>query len=149
MFKKFKDFAFKGNMIDLAIGVIIGGAFGKVVTSIVNDLVMPVIGLILGKVDFRSLYIALDGKHYDNLAKAQAAKAPTLNYGSLLSNLLDFLIIAFVIFLVLEQIVRFRKKEEAKPATTKECPACLSEVPIKATRCKYCTSQLEVQADKL
>ncbi|WP_442602228.1 large conductance mechanosensitive channel protein MscL [Paenibacillus sp. KN14-4R] len=145
MIKKFKDFAFKGNMIDLAIGVIIGGAFGKVITSIVNDLIMPLIGLILGKVDFRTLFISLNGEHYDTLDAAKAANAPTLNYGNLLSNFLDFLIIAFVIFMVLEQILRFRKKEEPKPASVKECPECLSEVPIKATRCKYCTSHLEVK----
>lgn len=145
MFKEFKEFAFKGNMIDLAVGVIIGGAFGKVITSIVNDLIMPLIGLLMGRINFKNMFIALDGQTYATLDDAIRAKAPVFNYGLFLSNMLDFLIVAFTIFFVLKQLARFRKKEAPKdpePVTTKECPKCLSEVPIKATRCKFCTSEL-------
>ncbi|GMX66422.1 large conductance mechanosensitive channel protein MscL [Paenibacillus elgii] len=147
--KEFKEFAIKGNMIDLAIGVIIGGAFGKVVTSIVNDLVMPPIGLLLGKVNFTDLYIRLDDKPSSTLAEAKAAGAATFNYGLFLSTLLDFLIVSFVIFIAVKQINRFRRKEEAKPdpkENMKECPECLSEIPKKASRCKYCTAVLEAPA---
>ncbi|WP_426448774.1 large-conductance mechanosensitive channel protein MscL [Paenibacillus sp. S-38] len=143
--KEFKEFAIKGNMIELAIGVIIGGAFGKVVTSIVNDLVMPPIGLLLGRVNFKDLYIALNGTHYPTLAQAQENKVVTLNYGLFVSTLLDFLIVAFVIFIAVKQLNRLRRKEEAKPdpkANIQECPECLSEIPRKASRCKYCTAQL-------
>ncbi|UUZ84342.1 large-conductance mechanosensitive channel protein MscL [Paenibacillus sp. P26] len=143
--KEFKEFAMKGNMIDLAIGVIIGGAFGKVVTSIVNDIVMPPIGPLLNKVNFSDLFISLDGKHYKTLADAKANSAATLNYGAFISTPLDFLIVSFVIFLAVKQINRFRKKEEAKPdpkENLKECPECLSEIPKKAVRCRYCTAHL-------
>jgi large conductance mechanosensitive channel len=150
MLKEFKEFAFKGNMVDLAVGVIIGAAFGKVVTSIVNDLVMPLIGLLLGKIRFNDLFIALNGVSYKNLDAAIQDKAPTLNYGQFISNFLDFLIISFVIFLVIRQLSKFRKKSESngkepesKEPITKECPHCLSEIPVKATRCKFCTSELE------
>ncbi|MEC0213314.1 large conductance mechanosensitive channel protein MscL [Paenibacillus ehimensis] len=149
MLKEFKEFAIKGNMIDLAIGVIIGGAFGKVVTSIVNDLVMPPIGLLLGKVNFTDLFISLDGKSYATLKDAKNVGAATFNYGLFLSTLLDFLIVSFVIFIAVKQINRFRRKEEAKPdpkENIKECPECLSEIPKKASRCKYCTAVLEVPA---
>jgi large conductance mechanosensitive channel len=147
MIKEFKEFAFKGNMIDLAVGVIIGAAFGKVITSIVNDLVMPLVGLVVGKVNFTDLFIALDGGKYDNLAAAKAVSAPILNYGQFMSTFLDFLIVAFVIFIVIRQLGRFRKKEAPAPkeAYMKDCPHCLSEVPIKATRCKFCTSELETK----
>ena len=146
MLKEFREFAFKGNMVDLAVGVIIGGAFGKVISSIVNDLVMPPIGLLLGQMNYTDLFIALNGEHYDTLDAAKKAGAPTLNYGLFITTLLDFLIVAAVIFIVVKQIGRFRKKEEAVAAAgsvTRECPRCLSEVPVKATRCKYCTSELE------
>jgi large conductance mechanosensitive channel len=150
MLKEFKEFAFKGNMVDLAVGVIIGAAFGKVVTSIVNDLVMPLVGLLLGKVKFNDLFISLNGKSYTTLGEAMKESAPTLNYGQFISNFLDFLIIAFVIFLVIRQLSKFRKKSDpdgkepvSKDPVSKECPHCLSEIPIKATRCKFCTSELE------
>ncbi|MCD1261466.1 large conductance mechanosensitive channel protein MscL [Paenibacillus athensensis] len=146
MLKEFKEFAFKGNMLDLAVGVIIGGAFGKVVTSIVNDLVMPPIGLLLGQVNFTDLFIALNGETYASLDAAKKAGAPTFNYGQFISTFLDFLIVSFVIFMVVKQLHRMRKKEEPKekaPATTKECPHCLSDIPARATRCKFCTSELE------
>jgi large conductance mechanosensitive channel len=144
MLKEFKEFAFKGNMVDLAVGVIIGGAFGKVITSIVNDLIMPLVGLLLGKVKFNDLFISLNGVHYDTLEQAAKASAPTFNYGQFFSTFLDFLIVAFVIFLVVRQLSKFRKKEEPKekvPAS-KACPHCLSDIPAQATRCKYCTSEL-------
>ncbi|NEW09440.1 large-conductance mechanosensitive channel protein MscL [Paenibacillus sp. SYP-B3998] len=144
MLKEFKDFAFKGNMVDLAVGVIIGGAFGKVITSIVNDLIMPPIGLLLGKVKFNDLFISLNGTHYDTLADAAKVSAPTFNYGQFLSTFLDFLIVAFVIFMVVRQITKFRKKEapKEKAPATKSCPHCLSDIPAQATRCKFCTSEL-------
>ncbi|SDO99206.1 large conductance mechanosensitive channel [Paenibacillus sp. yr247] len=144
MLKEFKNFAFKGNMVDLAVGVIIGGAFGKVITSIVNDLIMPLIGLLLGKVKFNDLFISLNGVHYDTLEQAAKASAPTFNYGQFISTFLDFLIVAFVIFLVVRQLSKFRKKEEPKEKapTTKVCAHCLSDIPAQATRCKYCTSEL-------
>ncbi|MZQ82292.1 large conductance mechanosensitive channel protein MscL [Paenibacillus sp. 5J-6] len=144
MLKEFKDFAFKGNMVDLAVGVIIGGAFGKVITSIVNDVIMPPIGLLLGRVNFNELFISLNGKHYDSLALSVEDKAPVLKYGAFISTFLDFLIVAAVIFIVVKQLSKFRKKEEPKekaPAT-KSCPHCLSDIPAQATRCKYCTSEL-------
>jgi large conductance mechanosensitive channel len=146
LYKEFKEFAVKGNMIDLAVGVIIGGAFGKVVTSIVNDILMPPIGLLMGKVNFTDLFVSLNGTDYPNLADAKAAGAPTLNYGLFINNMIDFLIVAFVIFMVVKQLNRFRRKAEAKPevkAETKPCPECLSDIPKLAVRCKYCTSEVK------
>lgn len=148
--KEFKEFAMKGNMVELAIGVIIGGAFGKVVTSIVNDIIMPPVGLLLGRVNFSDLFLRLDAKGYKyaTLADAKAAGAVTLNYGTFINTLLDFFIVSFVIFVVVKQLNRFRRKEEDKPdpkANLKECPECLSEIPKKAVRCKFCTAQLEVR----
>ncbi|WP_248930809.1 large-conductance mechanosensitive channel protein MscL [Paenibacillus hamazuiensis] len=146
MFKEFKEFAMKGNIIELAIGVIVGGAFGKVVTSVVNDVVMPPIGLLLGKVNFTDLFLPLDGKSYESLSAAKAAGAPTLNYGVFINTMLDFLIVSFVIFITFKQLNRLRKKEDkpAEPeAKVKECPECLSEIPKLATRCKYCTAVQE------
>jgi large conductance mechanosensitive channel len=143
MLKEFKAFALRGNVIDLAIGVIIGGAFGKIVTSFVNDIIMPPFGLLLGKVNFSNLYLAIDGKEYASLAAAQEAGAPTLNYGVFINTIIDFLIIAFVIFLVIRQINKLTKPAPAPvEPTTKECPYCFSTIPIKATRCPSCTSEL-------
>lgn len=150
MLKDFKEFAIKGNMIDLAIGVIIGGAFSKVVTSIVNDIVMPPIGLLLGRVNFSELYVSLNGKSYDSLASAKTAGAPTLNIGVFINTMLDFLILAFVIFITVKQLNRFRKKQEEKPdpkKETKECPECLSDIPKQAVRCKFCTAYVEPAAN--
>lgn len=140
---EFKKFAMRGNVIDLAVGVIIGGAFGKIVTSVVNDVLMPLIGLVIGKVDFKKLFIPLDGKEYPNIEAAAAAKAPILAYGSFLQNVLDFVIIAFVIFLMVRQLNKMAKPQGA-PATpsTKDCPFCFSVIPLKANRCPHCTSQL-------
>ncbi len=144
MLKEFKNFAMRGNVLDLAIGVILGGGFGKIVTSLVNDILMPPIGLALGKVDFSNLYIDLSGGHYASLAAAKAAGAATINYGSFLNTVIDFLIVSFVIFLIIRQINRL-KKPEPKPAepATKECPYCLTSIPKKATRCPACTSELK------
>lgn len=144
MLKEFKKFAMRGNVVDLAIGVVIGGAFGKIVTSFVNDILMPPIGLLLGKVDFGNLTINLSGGHYDSLAKAQEAGAVTINYGLFLNTLIDFAIIAFVIFLLVRQINKLEKPAETpKEPTTKECPFCYSSIPFKATRCPACTSELK------
>ena len=145
MLKEFKDFALKGNVMDLAVGVVIGTAFGKIVSSLVNDLITPTIGLLLGKVDFSNLFINLSDVPYKTLADAKAAGAATINYGLFLNTVIDFLIIAFSIFLVIKQLNRFKKKqEEAKPpASTKECPHCITQIPIKATRCPNCTSILQ------
>ena len=142
--EEFKQFVMRGNVIDMAVGIIIGGAFGKIVASVVSDIIMPPIGLLLGKVDFSSLYINLSGKAYASLAEAQAAGAPTLNYGLFINNVINFLIVAFVIFIMIKQINRLQKP--AKPAapaapTTKECPFCCSTIAIKAVRCPNCTSQ--------
>jgi large conductance mechanosensitive channel len=145
MVKEFKEFALRGNVIDLAIGVIIGAAFGKIVTSFVNDILMPPIGLLLGNVDFSNLFINLSGQPYGSLEEAQAAGAATINYGLFINTVLDFIIVAFVIFLLVRQVNRMRREREAPPAepTTRECPYCLSTVPLKATRCPHCTSELE------
>lgn len=140
---EFKEFAMKGNIVDMAIGVIIGGAFGKIVTSFVNDIVMPAISLLTGKVDFNNLFLALDGNTYATLAEAQEAGAATLNYGTFLTTIIDFLIIALSMFIVLKKIFVAKKAEPAPaPATTKECPYCKSTIALAATRCPHCTSEL-------
>jgi large conductance mechanosensitive channel len=146
MLKEFKEFTMRGNVLDMAIGIVIGAAFGKIVTSFVNDILMPPIGLLLGMVDFANLFISLSGQHYDTLAEAQAAGAATINYGVFVNTVLDFVIVAFVIFLLVRQINRMRRQQEAPPEepTTKECPYCLSSIPIKAVRCPHCTSELRV-----
>lgn len=145
MIKEFKDFAVKGNVIDLAIGVIIGGAFGKIVTSLVNDMIMPLIGLLIGKVDFTNLFISLDGTVYPSLAAAQEAGAATVNYGVFINTIIEFLIISFSIFMVIRQLNKLKNKEEKKEEkpSTKECPYCHTNIHLEATRCPNCTSQLE------
>ncbi|MDQ0188765.1 large-conductance mechanosensitive channel protein MscL [Alicyclobacillus cycloheptanicus] len=143
MFREFKAFIARGNVIDLAIGIIIGSAFNKIVSSLVNDIVMPPIGLLLKHVDFSQLYINLSDKHYPSLSAAEAAGAPTINYGSFINNVIDFLIIAVVVFLVIRQINRFAPHhEEAPPAPARTCPFCATEIPLQATRCPHCTSEL-------
>jgi large conductance mechanosensitive channel len=144
MFKEFKEFAMRGNVMDMAIGIILGGAFGKIVSSFVKDVIMPPIGLLMGGVDFGNLYINLSDGQYASLAEAQEAGAATLNYGVFINTVLDFLIIAFAIFIVVKQMNRLRRREEAPAAapTTKECPQCLFEIPIAAKRCAHCTSQI-------
>jgi large conductance mechanosensitive channel len=143
MLKEFREFAARGNVIDLAVGVIIGAAFGKIVTSLVNDIVMPPIGMLIGRVDFKNLFVALNGQSYASLADAQKAAAPTINYGIFLNTVLEFLIVAFVIFLMVRQINRMQTPAPAgaEPAT-KECPRCISKIPVAATKCPHCTSDL-------
>ena len=145
MIKEFKEFIMKGNVLDLAIGVIIGGAFGKIVSSLVTDVLMPPIGMLLGKVDFSNLYINLSGGIYPSLAEAQKAGSATLNYGLFLNNIINFVIIALVIFLIVKQVNRMQKPavQPAAEPTTKECPYCKTSIAIKATRCPNCTSQLQ------
>ena len=143
MFKEFKEFAMRGNVLDMAVGIIIGAAFGKIITSFVNDILMPPLGLLLGKVDFSNLFVSLSGQSYPSLAAAKAAGAATLNYGVFLNTVLDFVIVALSIFLLIRQVNRFARKPEAAPApATKECPFCVSAVALKATRCPHCTSEL-------
>jgi len=141
MVKEFKEFAMRGNVIDLAVGVIIGAAFGKIIGSLVEDVVMPPIGLALGNVDFSNLFVNLSGKDYPSVAAAKAAGAATLNYGIFFNTILNFIIIAFAVFLVIRS---FNKTKQPEPAavSTKECPHCLSVIPIKATRCAHCTAEL-------
>ena len=143
MLKEFKAFAMRGNVIDLAVGVIIGAAFGKIITSFVNDILMPPIGLLLGKVDLANRYVSLNGQKYANLVAAQEAGAPTLNYGLFIKNIFDFLLVAFVIFLMIRAINRLSRKEE-KPVevTTRDCPFCQTSISVKATRCPNCTSEV-------
>ncbi len=143
MFKQFKEFAMKGNVMDMAIGVIIGGAFGKIVSSLVADVLMPPIGLLLGRLDFSNLFINLTGGHYVTIAEAKAAGAPTINYGVFLNTVIDFLILAFVIFLVVKQLNRLKKAPAPADPTTKECPKCLATIPLKATKCQFCTSDFK------
>jgi large conductance mechanosensitive channel len=150
MLKEFKQFAIKGNMIDLAVGMVIGTSFNKIVSSLVNDMIMPVLGIFTGKIDFAKLYIALDGNTYESLAAAEEAGAACFKYGAFIAGLIDFLIMAFIVFLFVRGINKLREvsKEEEAPAapaapTTKICPFCKSEISIEATRCPHCTSELE------
>jgi len=142
MFKEFKEFIMRGNVLDLAVGIIIGGAFGKIVTSLVNDIIMPPIGLLLGKVDFSNLFIDLSEQHHDTVAAAKAAGAATINYGMFINTIIDFLIVAFAIFLVVQRANKMRRQPAPAPPSTKECPFCFTPIPIPAKRCPNCTSQL-------
>ena len=142
MLKEFRDFVMRGSVVDLAVGVIIGGAFGKIVSSLVTDVIMPPIGLLLHGVDFSNLFISLNGQAYATLADAQKAGAPTLNYGNFINNVIDFVIVALVIFLMIRAINKLHRPAPASAPTTKECPYCFSSIPLKATRCPNCTSQL-------
>ena len=149
MFKEFKEFAMRGNVIDMAVGIVIGAAFGTIVKSLVSDIIMPPIGLLLGKVDFANLFAVLKQGEavagpYASLADAQAAGAVTINYGVFTNTLISFIVIAFAIFMVIRNMNKLKKKEEAPPAepTTQDCPYCLTSIPIKATRCPHCTSEL-------
>ena len=144
MLRDFRAFIMRGNVLDLAVAFIVGGAFGQITSSLVNDIIMPPIGLILGKVNFSSLYLNLSGKPYSSLADAKAAGAATINYGAFINTVVDFIIIAFVMFLLIRLVSRLepRKKEEPPTPSTKECPYCKSTIPIKAVKCAFCTSQL-------
>lgn len=141
MLKEFKKFALKGNMIDLAVGIIIGGAFSSIVNSLVKDVIMPVLSLFTSKINFTDWFIALDGEHYDTLKAAQDAGAATINYGVFLSGVLNFVIMAFVVFMLVRWINKLKKPEEAA-ADTKKCPYCLTDININATRCPSCTSEV-------
>ncbi|MCJ7507826.1 MAG: large-conductance mechanosensitive channel protein MscL [candidate division Zixibacteria bacterium] len=143
MFKEFKEFAMRGNVLDMAIGIIIGAAFGKIITSLVNDILMPPIGLLLGKLDFANLYFNLSGGEFTSLTQATTAGAVTISYGVFVNTVIDFVIVAFVIFLLVKQVNRFKRQPAPVEPATKECPYCFSVIPIKAKRCPYCTSQLE------
>ncbi|MCK9418775.1 MAG: large-conductance mechanosensitive channel protein MscL [Nitrospirae bacterium] len=143
MLKEFKEFILQGNVVDLAVGIIIGGAFGKIVTSLVNDVLMPPLGRILGNVDFRGLFINLSGTSYPSLVAAKEAGAATINYGMFINTIIDFIIVAAAIFILIKQVNRFKKPVEVAAPATKACPYCLSNVPIKATRCFACTSDLK------
>src|SRR5262245_57343785 len=142
MLKEFKEFIARGNVIDLAVGIIIGVAFGKIVTSLVNDIIMPPVGLALGNVDFNSLFISLRGS-YPSIAAAKAAGAPTINYGLFINSILEFLIVAFAVFLLVKAVNRMRRKPDEKAADTRECDYCCSKIPVKASRCPACTSELK------
>ncbi len=142
MLKEFKEFALRGNVVDMAVGIIIGAAFGKIVTSFVQDILMPPIGRLLGALDFSNYFLSLSGTTYPTLAAAKQAGVPTLNYGVFINTVLDFLIVAFAIFILIRQVNRLKRSEAAPAPTTKECPHCLSTIPLKATRCAHCTSQL-------
>jgi large conductance mechanosensitive channel len=143
MIKEFKEFALKGNVVDLAIAVILGGAFGKIITSLVNDIIMPPLGLLLGNVNFADLFISLNGVKYASLADAQTAGAATINYGVFINTIIDFILVAFAIFLIIRQINRMKKTPVPATPTTKECPYCFTQIPIPAKRCPNCTSDLK------
>jgi large conductance mechanosensitive channel len=147
LFDEFKKFAMRGNVLDMAIGVILGAAFGKIITSMVTDILMPPIGMALGKVNFSAMFINLTSHPYATIADAKAAGAPTINYGLFVNTVIDFIIVAFVVFLLVRQfnklMERTRKPEAPAAPTTRDCPYCLSSVPLKATRCAHCTSELK------
>jgi len=143
MLKEFKEFIAKGNVIDLAVGLVIGVAFGKIVTSLVNDVVMPPIGLLLGGIDFGNLFVTLKGAHFDTLKAAKDGGAVTVNYGVFINTVIEFLIVALVIFLVIKAINRMKRKPEELPPAMKACPYCCSSIAIEATRCPQCTSDLK------
>ena len=143
MLKEFREFALRGSVLDMAIGIIIGAAFGKLVTLFVSEVLMPPVGLIIGKVDFSNLYINLSGKEYETLAAAKSSGAATINYGLFLNGVIDFIIVAFVVFLIVRYINRLKRPEPAPILPeTKECRFCLSAVPVKAVRCPHCTSEI-------
>lgn len=147
MLKEFKKFALRGNMIDLAVGIIIGGAFSGIVNSLVNDIVMPLLSLLTRNIDFTNLFIALDGKSYEKLQDAKDAGAATVNYGVFLSGVLNFLIMAFVVFLMVRWINKLKKPEPVLAPTTKACPYCLTEINLNATRCPHCTSEINEETE--
>ncbi len=144
MLKEFKEFAMRGNVLDMAIGIIIGASFGKIITSLVNDILMPPIGLVLGKVDFSNMFMNFSGQQFASLADAKKAGAAVISYGVFINTVIDFLIVAFVIFLLVRQINKMQKPKAAPEAPpTKDCPYCASTISVKATRCPQCTSELK------
>jgi large conductance mechanosensitive channel len=143
MLKEFKEFAMRGNVLDMAIGIIIGAAFGKIISSLVGDVLMPPIGRLMGNLDFSNLFIALNGQAYDSLKAAKDAGAPTINYGLFLNTVVDFFIVAFAIFILVRQINRLKKEAPPAAPSTKECPYCFTQIALKATRCAACTSEVK------
>ena len=144
MLKGFKEFAMRGNVLDMAVGIIIGAAFGKIVSSLVDDILMPPLGKPLGRVNFTDYFISLNGTHYETLADAKKAAAPTINYGQFVNTVINFLIVGFAVYLLVQQVNRWTKKPApAATPMTKECPQCAMTVPIKARKCPYCTAQIE------
>jgi large conductance mechanosensitive channel len=143
MFKEFKEFAMRGNVVDLAVGFIMGAAFGKIVNSLVNDVLMPPLGLLIGRVNFENLFFTLSGGSFNTLAEAKAAGAPTLNYGLFLNTLIDFVLVAFAVFVLVRWINRLRREPAPAAPTAKTCPYCKSTIALDATRCPQCTSQIE------
>ena len=143
MIKEFKEFIMRGNVLDMAIAIVIGIAFGTIVTSIVNDLIMPPIGLVLGNVDFSNLFVNLSSKPYSSLAEAKAAGAAVIAYGAFINTVINFLIVAVVMFVVIKVFNQFRRKQEPPAPATKECPYCITAIHVKATRCPHCTSELK------
>ncbi len=146
MLKEFKEFAMRGNVLDMAVGIIIGAAFGQIVTSFVQDVLMPPIGRLLGHVDFSNLFVNLTETHYPTIAAAKAAGAATLNYGLFLNTIINFLIVAFAVFLLVRQVNRLAPKPAPAPPPTRDCPYCLGAVPMKATKCMHCTSEIRAAA---
>lgn len=142
MLKEFREFIMRGNVLDMAVGIIIGGAFGKIVSSFVGDILMPPLGLLMGKVNFADMFINLTGTPYPTVTAAKAAGAPTINYGIFFNTVIDFVIVAFAIYLIIRQVNRMKKKPEEVPPASKECPFCISQVSVKAVRCPHCTSDL-------
>ena len=145
MLKEFKEFAMRGNVLDMAVGIIIGAAFGQIVNSFVQDVMMPPVGRLVGHVDFSNLFVSLSGQHYDTLAAAKAAGAATLNYGVFLNTVINFLIVAFAVFLLVRQVNRLMPKPAPAAAApvTRDCPYCLNSIPLKATKCGHCTSSVQ------
>lgn len=144
MLKEFKAFAMQGNVFDMAIGIIIGAAFGKIISSLVGDLLMPPLGLLIGNVDFSNLFINLSGRDFTSLAEAKAAGAPVMSYGLFLNTVIDFILIALVIFLLVKQINRLKTRPAPVATNTRDCPYCISNIPLKATRCAHCTAELKM-----
>ena len=142
MLKEFKEFAMKGNVLDMAVGIIIGAAFGKIITSFVSDVLMPPLGLLLGSMDFSELFVNLSGQSYPTMAAAKEAGAATLNYGIFINTVIDFIIVAFAIFLLVRQVNRLKRQPAPAAPNTKTCPFCASAIPIPASRCPHCTSEL-------
>jgi len=144
MFKEFKEFALRGNVLDMAIGIIIGSAFGKIISSLVNDVIMPPIGLLIGNINFADLFLNISGKPAESLAQAKQLGAATINYGIFINAIIDFVLVAFVLFMLIKQFNRIKKEKPAPEAapTTKDCPYCYSTIPIKATKCAHCTSSI-------
>ncbi|HSW40325.1 MAG TPA: large-conductance mechanosensitive channel protein MscL [Acidobacteriota bacterium] len=142
MLKEFKEFAMRGNVLDMAVGIIIGAAFGKIITSFVNDVLMPPLGVLLGKTDFSNLFISLSVQQYPTIQAAQEAGVATINYGLFFNTIIDFLIVAFAIFLLIKQVNRFKRQKPAPEPNAKDCPFCATSISLKATRCPNCTSQL-------